>query len=370
MKYYLIAGERSGDLHGGNLIKAIRRHDPEAECRAWGGEMMQAAGAALVTHYADMAFMGFWEVVKNLRTVSGFFKKCKADILEFHPDAVILIDYAGFNMRIARFAKENGIRTFYYISPKVWAWNQKRALKLKRDVDRLFVIFPFEKEFFRKFDYEVDYVGNPLFDAIADFKPDPHFLERNGLAAQQPIIALLPGSRRQEVEQMLTLMVATKPHFPGYQYVIAGVSNLPKELYQPFVQEDIKLVTDSAYDLLSAATAALVTSGTATLETALLEVPQVVCYKTGTISYTIAKRLIRVPYISLVNLIAQKEAVKELIQDKLTSQNLTQELRKILPQGEKRDTQLQDYRRVKKILGEKGASERAGELMVKYLRKK
>lgn len=367
MKYYLIAGERSGDLHGSNLIKAIRRHDPQAECRAWGGEMMQAAGAELVTHYADMAFMGFWEVAKNLGTISGFLKKCKADILAYRPDVVILIDYAGFNMRIARFAKENDIRTFYYISPKVWAWNQKRALKLKRDVDKLFVIFPFEKDFFQKFDYEVDYVGNPLFDAIADFTPNSRFLEENGLDSQKPIIALLPGSRRQEVEQMLTLMTATKPHFPNYQFVIAGVSNLPKELYQPFEKEGIKRVTDAAYDLLSVATAALVASGTATLETALFEVPQVVCYKTGSISYAIAKRLIRVPYISLVNLIAQKEAVKELIQNELTPQNMTQELQAILPNGPKRITQLEDYRRVKALLGEKGASERAGELMVQYL---
>lgn len=370
MKYYLIAGERSGDLHGSNLIKAIRRHDPQAECRVWGGEMMQAAGATLVTHYADMAFMGFWEVAKNLGTISGFLKKCKADMLAYDPDVVILIDYAGFNMRIARFAKENGIRTFYYISPKVWAWNQNRAFKLKRDVDKLFVIFPFEKEFFKKFDYEVDYVGNPLFDAIADFKPNPHFLAENGLNSQKPIIALLPGSRRQEVEQMLTLMTATKPQFPDYQYIIAGVSNLPKDLYQPFQREDIHFVTDAAYDLLSVATAALVTSGTATLETALFEVPQVVCYKTGSISYAIAKRLIRVPYISLVNLIIQKEAVKELIQNELTPQNITQELQAILPKGAKRKVQLEDYRQVKALLGEKGASERAGELMVKYLHRR
>jgi len=367
MKYYLIAGERSGDLHGSNLIKAIRRHDPQAECRAWGGEMMQAAGAELVTHYADMAFMGFWEVAKNIITIQGFLKKCKADLLAYQPDVVILIDYAGFNMRIARFAKENGIRTFYYISPKVWAWNQKRALKLKQYVDRLFVIFPFEKDFFKKFDYEVDYVGNPLFDAIADFTPNPHFFTDNNLDVSKPIIALLPGSRRQEVMQMLQLMTATQVDFLGYQYVIAGVSNLPKELYEPFLQENCTLITDAAYDLLSVATAALVASGTATLETALFEVPQVVCYKTGSISFAIVKRLIRVPYISLVNLIAQKEAVKELIQGELDPRTLTYELQVILPYGSKREQQLEDYRQVKALLGEKGASEKAGELMVKYL---
>ena len=368
MKYYLIAGERSGDLHGSNLIKAIRQHDPKAEFRAWGGEMMQAAGAALVKHYSEMAFMGFWEVAKNLNTISGFLKQCKSDLLTYQPDVLILIDYAGFNMRMARFAKENGIRTFYYISPKVWAWNQSRALKLKRDVDQLFVIFPFEKDFFKRFDYDVDYVGNPLFDAIADFTPNPDFIVQHKLDPQKPIIALLPGSRRQEVEQMLTLMTSTKPQFPDCQYVIAGVSNLPDDLYEPFEKEGIKRVTDDTYNLLSVATAALVTSGTATLETALFEVPQVVCYKTGTLSYMIAKQLIRVPYISLVNLVAQKEAVKELIQHELNAQNLTQELRSVLPGGARRETQLQDYRQVKALLGEKGASEKAGELMVKYLR--
>ncbi len=368
MKYYLIAGERSGDLHGSNLIKAIRQHDPKAEFRAWGGEMMQTAGAALVKHYSEMAFMGFWEVAKNLNTISGFLKQCKADLLAYQPDVLILIDYAGFNMRMARFAKENGIRTFYYISPKVWAWNQSRALKLKRDVDQLFVIFPFEKDFFKRFDYDVDYVGNPLFDAIADFTPNPGFFVQHNLNPQKPIIALLPGSRRQEVEQMLRLMTSTKPQFPDCQYVIAGVSNLPDDLYAAFEKEGIQRVTDDTYNLLSVATAALVTSGTATLETALFEVPQVVCYKTGTLSYMIAKQLIRVPYISLVNLVAQKEAVKELIQHELTAQNLTQELRSVLPGGARRETQLQDYRQVKTLLGEKGASEKAGELMVKYLR--
>jgi lipid-A-disaccharide synthase len=367
MKYYLIAGERSGDLHGSNLIKAIKQHDPNAEFRAWGGDMMQAAGASLIKHYAEMAFMGFWEVAKNLGTISGFLKECKTDLLAYRPDVLILIDYAGFNMRMARFAHENGIQTFYYISPKVWAWNQNRALKLKRDVDRLFVIFPFEKAFFKRFDYEVDYVGNPLFDAIADFTPNPDFLTQNHLDTNKPIIALLPGSRRQEVEQMLTLMTSTKSQFPDYQYVIAGVSNLPDSLYKPFEKEDIKRVTDDAYNLLSVATAALVTSGTATLETALFNVPQVVCYKTGALSYMIAKQLIRVPYISLVNLVAEKEAVKELIQNDLTTEHLIEELRDILPNGAKREIQLQDYRHVKALLGDKGASEKTGKLMVEYL---
>ncbi|WP_041343350.1 lipid-A-disaccharide synthase [Runella slithyformis] len=367
MKYYLIAGERSGDLHGSNLIKAIKQHDPDAEFRAWGGDMMQNAGAVLVKHYSKMAFMGFWEVAKNALTISGFLKECKTDLSAYRPDALILIDYAGFNMRMARFAHENGVQTFYYISPKVWAWNQNRALKLKRDVDRLFVIFPFEKAFFRRFDYEVDYVGNPLFDAIADFTPNPDFRTQNSLDPHKPIIALLPGSRRQEVEQMLTVMTSTKSQFPEYQYVIAGVSNLPDDLYKSFEDEGVKCVTNEAYNLLSVASAALVTSGTATLETALFNVPQVVCYKTGALSYLIARQLIRVPYISLVNLVAEKEAVKELIQNELTTERLTEELRAVLPGGARREVQLEDYCHVKALLGEKGASEKAGRLMVHYL---
>ncbi|MFN4146058.1 MAG: lipid-A-disaccharide synthase [Runella sp.] len=368
MKYYLIAGERSGDLHGSHLIKALQKHDPEAQFRAWGGDMMHAAGATLVQHYDQMAFMGFWEVLQNVFTIRRFLSECKKDLLAYRPDVLILIDYAGFNLRMARFAKSHGIRTYYYISPKVWAWNQKRALRIKRDVDRMFVIFPFEETFYAQFDYQVDYVGNPLFDAIAQFEPKPHFFKENQLNPQRPIIALLPGSRRQEVQQMLQLMVATKPFFEQYQYVIAGVSNLPDELYQPFEQQGIKRVTDSAYDLLSVATAALVTSGTATLETALFNVPQVVCYKTGRISYEIAKRLIRVPYISLVNLVAQKEVVKELIQEDLTLTNLCHELQAILPEGSKRQKQLQDYEAMKQLLGEKGASEKTAALMVQYLR--
>ena len=368
MKYYLIAGERSGDLHGGNLIKAIRQHDPKAEFRAWGGEQMQAAGAMLVTHYAQMAFMGVWEVIKNLFTIRGFLKKCKTDLLTYQPDVVILIDYAGFNMRIARFAKENGLKTFYYISPKVWAWNQDRAWNIKKYVDKLFVIFPFEQAFFKRYDYEVDYVGNPLFDAIADFTPDPDFRAKNNLDPHKPIVALLPGSRRQEVQQMLAVMVATKDYLSDYQFVIAGVSNLSESLYAPFLGHNVRLVRDAAYDLLTVSRAAIVTSGTATLETALLGVPQVVCYKASWLSYQIGIRLIRVPFVSLVNLVAEKEVVKELIQAELTTENLLQELRPLLTESAKRANQLAGYQEVKNSLGEKGASEKAGKLMVDYLR--
>lgn len=369
MKYYLIAGERSGDLHGSNLIKSIRIQDPEAQCRAWGGDMMQEAGAEIVTHYSKMAFMGFWEVFKNIFTIQKFIKQCKNDILEFKPDVVILIDYAGFNLRIAKFAKQHQIKTFYYISPKVWAWNQDRALNIKKNIDRMFVIFPFEVDFYKKYDYAVDYVGNPLLDAIEDFKPNPDFKKINHINDTKPIIALLPGSRYQEVEKMLKLMCGIQPEFNDYQFVIAGVTNLPKNLYEPFLsQPNISIVYDAAYDLLSVATAALVTSGTATLETGLFKVPQVVCYKSGFVSYEIAKRVIRVAYISLVNLILGKEAVKELIQNQLTTQNLILELHKILPNSLERATQLEDYQKLRILTGEVGASQRAGTLMVNYLR--
>ncbi len=364
MKYYIIAGERSGDLHGSNLIKGIRKNDHDAQIRAWGGEMMQSAGAEIVKNYRDLAFMGFFEVVKNLPTILGFLAFCKKDILKFKPDVVILIDYAGFNMRVAKFAKTSGIKTFYYISPKVWAWNQSRALKIKAFVDKMFVIFPFEKAFFKKYDYDVEYVGNPLFDAIADFTPVENFRKEARLG-QKPIIALLPGSRKQEVETMLPLMMSQVYEFPDYQFVIGAVSNLPKELYARWQSIfPVKFVMDDAYNLLSVADAALVTSGTATLETALFNVPQVVCYRGGWAAYQVYKRVIRVPFVSLVNLIAGREVVKELLQYDLNKENLTTELSKITINPETRKAQLEGYAEIKNILGEAGASERAGELMV------
>jgi len=368
MKYYLIAGERSGDLHGSNLIKGIRANDPDADFRGWGGDMMEAEGMSLVTHYKDTAFMGFLEVVMNLRTITGFLKKCKADVLEYKPDALILIDYPGFNLRIASFAKSKGLKVFYYISPKVWAWNQKRAWKIKANVGHMFVIFPFEVDFYKKYDYEVDYVGNPLMDAIAAFRPDPDFRVKHRLD-DRPIIALLPGSRKQEIIGMLDTMLTTQKHFPGYQYVIAGVQNLPSELYDQYLSSGkATIVYESTYDLLSVADAALVTSGTATLETALLKVPEVVCYRTSAISYALAKRLIRIPFISLVNLILEKEAVRELIQDELNEANLVTELKRILPGGDKNVPQMQDYERLAQLVGGPGASKRTGGLIVKYLR--
>ena len=381
MKYFIIAGERSGDLHGSNLVKAIKKSDNQASgvpsggvpsggvpsiIKAWGGDYMQKAGAEITKHYRDLAFMGFLEVLKNLPTILGFIGECKKTIEEFQPDAIILIDYAGFNMRIAKWAKKKGFKVFYYISPKVWAWNQSRAWSLKKNLDRLFVIFPFEVEFFKKYDFEVEFVGNPLFDAISTFNPAIDFLEKNNLSDKK-IIALLPGSRKQEVEKMLKLMVDIQIKFSDYQFVIAGVSNLPMEFYQPFLNESIKIVTDQTYDLLSKSTAALVTSGTATLETALFGIPQVVCYKTSELSYKIAKLVIKVPYISLVNLVAQKEVVKELIQDELTIENLSIELNKILKDTDLRNKQINDYKQVKESLGEVGASEKTGRRIVEIL---
>ncbi|PKK34922.1 lipid-A-disaccharide synthase [Siphonobacter sp. SORGH_AS_0500] len=366
MKYFLIAGERSGDLHGSNLIKGILQHDASAEIQCWGGELMEEAGAHLLHHYRDSAFMGFWEVAKNYGTIRRQMKECKQHILAFRPDVLILIDYAGFNLRMATFAKQHQIRTFYYISPKVWAWNQKRALKIKRVVDRMFCIFPFEVDFFRKFDYEVDYVGNPLLDAIASFQPNPAFKAKHGLG-ERPIVAILPGSRVQEVKRMLPKMLSVRNQFPQYQFVIGKVSNLSDALYATDVA-DLSFVTDASYDLLSVAHSALVTSGTATLETALFNVPEVVCYEAGSLTYLIAKQLVKVPFISLVNLIADKEVVKELIQEEFNTERIAKEL-KLTLEGASRQTMLKEYKRLQELIGQPGASERTGGLMVKALKK-
>jgi lipid-A-disaccharide synthase len=368
MNYYLIAGERSGDLHGANLIRAIHQYDPEAQCRAYGGEQMEQAGAVLVRHYREMAFMGFLEVVKNLGTIRRIMRECQADLLAHRPDVLILIDYAGFNLRMARFAKQHGIRVFYYISPKVWAWNQRRALKIKANVDQLFTILPFETEFFARYGYAVHYVGNPLLDALASFSPNPAFRSKL-LLDDRPVVALLPGSRRQEITSILPVMLAASKRFPAYQFVVGTVSNLPSALYDDMLAAypAVKRVDDAAYDVLYSAEAALVTSGTATLETALLNVPQVVCYKTTGISYAIAKRLIAVPFISLVNLIANRNVVTELIQNELTTEHIEAELNAILPNGACRSEQLEGYAEVRRKMGEAGASERAGKQMVELL---
>jgi lipid-A-disaccharide synthase len=366
MKYFIIAGERSGDLHASNLIKELHKKDQQAEIVCWGGDYMEAAGAKLLRHYKEYSIMGFIEVVLNLRKISKLFKICHQDILAYKPDVLILVDFSGFNLRVAKFAKIHQLKVFYYISPKIWAWNQSRALKIKKLVDRMFVIMPFEEEFYERYDYKVDYVGNPLKDAISEFKPDPDFRTKNKLG-NESLIAILPGSRHQEVRVMLEKMLEIVSLFPGYRFVIAAVSNLPAGFYEKYKRENqIGIVYDQTYDLLSNSTAALVTSGTATLETALFAVPQVVVYKASPVTYVIVKALIKVKYISLVNLIAGKEVVKELIQGDFNQENLKAELSSIL-EGKRREQQLNDYKLLNDVLGEKGASAKTAVLMVNYL---
>ena len=369
MKYYIIAGERSGDLHASNLMLALKQEDPEATFRSWGGEYMEAAGGVLVRHYKDLSFMGFLEVAQNLGTIRKALQQCKTDILAHRPDVIILVDYAGFNMRIAKFAKEHSLKTFYYISPKIWAWNTGRVHNIKKVVDRMFVTLPFEKEFYAKYDYPVDYVGNPVNDAVAAFTPNANFRVENGLS-DKPIIAVLPGSRAQEVEHMLHLMVSIiPPYLRDYLFVIAATPNLPKKYYESFKRHEcIHIVYDQTYDLLSNARAALVTSGTATLETAMFNVPQVVCYKTSGVSYLISKAVIKIKWISLVNLIAGKKVVTELIQQDFNPANLMVELDKVLKDEANRTRILADYKVIQDSLGTPGAGAEAAKLMVKYLK--
>ncbi|MFB9864203.1 lipid-A-disaccharide synthase [Rufibacter immobilis] len=368
MKYYIIAGERSGDLHASNLIKQLHVQDPEAQIRCWGGDMMEAAGAELVKHYQEMAFMGFLEAAKNLFKIKRFLNECQTDLMAFKPDVVILVDYAGFNLRIAKFAKANGLKVFYYISPKIWAWNQGRVHTIKQLVDKMFVIMPFEKDFYQKFDYKTDYVGNPVSDAVAAHVSNPNFREDNELD-DRPIIAVLPGSRQQEIENILYIMLSILPPFQDYQFVVAAVSNFSREYYEHFNRKPfIKIVYDQTYDILANADAALVTSGTATLETAMFNVPQVVCYRTSAVSYWIGRAVIKVPFISLVNLIAGKKVVPELIQGDMNAQNLVKELKNILQNPAGRTAQLDGYKRVRELIGDFNTSETAAKLMVQYLR--
>lgn len=371
MKYYIISGEASGDLHGANLIKAIKRKDPQAEIRAWGGDLMQAAGATLVKHYRDLAFMGFVEVLRNLRTIFSNIDFCKKDILAFQPDVLILIDYPGFNLRIAEWAKKNAVRVFYYISPQIWAWHTSRVHKIKRDVERMFVILPFEPEFYARYQYPVDFVGHPLLDVIANRPLNPEFLSKNGLSGK-PLVALLPGSRRQEIAKMLPVMLSVVPMFPDCQFAIAGAPSIPDSYYRQWIDAlppsaTVRLIPNQTYDLLQHAKAALVTSGTATLETALFGVPEVVCYKGNPLSYFIARRLVSVKYISLVNLIADRPIVRELIQNELNTQNLQQELEKLLDPDQVAPI-LEGYAYLREQLGHAGASERTAQKIVGYLR--
>ena len=369
MKYYLIAGEASGDLHGSNLIKAIFREDPSAQVRCWGGDRMQEAGGTLVKHYKEMSFMGFLEVIANLPKIFRNLSFCKKDIETFNPDTLSFIDFSGFNLRIAEWAHKKGYRTQYYISPQVWASREGRVRKIKRDIDAMYVILPFEKDFYEnKHDMPVHFVGHPLIDALKD-RPqiDPvAFKKQHGLNPDKPIIALLPGSRPQEISTMLPVMLSLSPKYPQYQFVIAGAPSTPADFYEPFLKRhDASLVINQTYPLLNSAHAALVTSGTATLETALLGVPQVVCYKGNWISYQIAKRLITLDYISLVNLIMDRMVVTELIQEDLNPENLAVELDKILS-GAGREAQLSACQELRVKLGGAGASAKAAKLIVDF----
>lgn len=400
MKYYIIAGEASGDLHGSNLIKALRQQDNNAQIRCWGGDLMEQAGGQLVKHYRDLAFMGFVEVIKNLPTIWRNFRECKADIQQFEPDALLLIDYPGFNLRMAQWAKKNGYRVFYYISPQVWAWKSGRVKQMKRDIEHLFVILPFEEAYFKQqWQWQsVTFVGHPLLDALDLKHTTPLSADVLGLPSDddnRPIIALLPGSRRQEIAQMLPQMLAIVPFFPQYRFVVAGAPAIPAELYRHFLDiagNSVFLCRNQTHELLSMATAAIVTSGTATLETALFGVPQVVCYKGNPISYQLARYWIKVRYISLVNLILDRPAVCELIQHELTTERLKNELQAILPPMDNhyhyhyhhpnndgdatasnisdsntnsRQRLLDDYRQLHQLLGGGGASERTAEAIQK-----
>lgn len=367
MKYYIIAGEASGDLHGSNLMKALWKKDPNADFRFWGGDLMAKQGGVLVKHYRDLAFMGFLEVAMNLRTILNNIKFCKEDIKNNKPDVLILVDYPGFNLRIAKFAKEQGIKVVYYISPQLWAWKEGRVEIIKKYVDEMMVILPFEKDFYKKHGVNSHFVGHPLLDAISTLEDIDieRFKTENGLNEKE-IIALLPGSRKQEVEKMLEMMLSVRPYFEDYQFVIAGAPSLPKEFYETYVDDNVHFVSNKTYDLLRCSKAALVTSGTATLETALLNVPEVVCYRGSKISYAIAKRLVKnIKYISLVNLIMDREVVKELIQNDLNTNNLVEELKKIL-QTEKRFEVFRDYELLREKLGGKGASDNAAEVIVNF----
>ena len=367
MKYYIIAGEASGDLHGGNLIKALHATDPNAQIRCWGGDHMEAAGATVVKHFRDLAFMGFVEVLTHLRTIASNITFCKKDIAAFQPDVVVFIDYPGFNMRIAAWARRQGYKTAYYISPQVWAWKEGRVAALKRDVDKMIVILPFEKTYFAGKQWDVDYVGHPLMEVVKNY--------RNNVAivplSDCPIIALLPGSRAQEIRLKLPIMLQAVRHFPEYAFVVAQAPAQPDSLYQDIIgTAPVQVVRNQTYNLLSQAKAALVTSGTATLETALFGVPEVVCYKGNKISYLLAKQLVKVKYISLVNLIMDKPVVRELIQDDLTEKNIVEALSQLLAESPTLQALRQDYADLANLLGTSRASAAAADIVVALARSK
>jgi lipid-A-disaccharide synthase len=365
MRYYLIAGEASGDLHGGNLIKELHKQDNGADVRCWGGDKMQAAGATLVKHYRELAFMGFVEVIKHLGTILNNIDLCKKDILAYKPDVLVLIDYPGFNMRIAEWAKKQGIKIVYYISPQVWAWKENRVKKIKRDVDKMLVILPFEVDFYKKWQYDVDYVGHPLIEVVAHEKNDVPVRK----ISDKPVIALLPGSRKQEIKIKLPVMLEMVQHFSQYQFVVAGAPSQPDSLYEELIgSANVLLIRNDTYNLLKQSAAALVTSGTATLETSLFGVPQVVCYKGNAVSFWLATKLVKVKYISLVNLIMDKPVVTELIQNDLNEEKLKQELALLLSDSARKQELLQDYKMLWHKLGDSPASHLAAAAIIALAR--
>jgi len=378
MKYYIIAGEASGDLHGSNLIREIKKRDPTVQIRGWGGKLMQEAGAEIVKDYRDLAFMGFTEVIRNLPTILKNIQFCKSDILWFKPDAIIFIDYPGFNLRVAAWARKMRLKTIYYISPQVWAWKESRVKNIRENIDKMLVILPFEKDFFHKWDYEVEYVGHPLVEVIDRYKKSkeagvqPEIIMAGGKKGPSPLplIALLPGSRKQEILMKLPVMLEASRHFPDFQFVVAEAPGQDAAFYDEVLKNYPKVgrIRNQTYSLLMHARAACVTSGTATLETALFGVPEVICYKGSKISYQIAKRLIKVKFISLVNLIMDKPVVKELIQEEMNVQNITTELRKLIYDNEIRHRIHQDYSELRNLLTEGGdASEKAARLIVEFV---
>ena len=369
MKYYIIAGERSGDLHAANLIKEFKKKDAEAIFRGFGGDALKKAGADIIVHYKELSVMGLWEVITSLSKIMRYLAICKKDIYQFQPDVLILIDYAGFNIRLAKFAHQNGLRVFYYISPKIWAWNQKRAWKIKSYVDQMFVILPFEEDFYARYDYKVNYVGNPVADAVYNYSPDKDLKQKLSLSPGKPVVALLPGSRKQELKNIFPVMCRVIEKFPDLQFVIAGIKDMDVSFYETALKNtNAQIIYEKTYDLLNIADAAIVTSGTATLETALWNVPQVVVYKTSKFNYAVGKRFVKVDFISLVNLIAGHEVVSELIQEKCTSANVASELKAILFNAERNNHIKSEYHRIKDLLGYESTSEKAAALMINYLK--
>lgn len=370
MRYYVIAGEASGDLHGSRLIREILKREPSSEFRCWGGDRMQQAGGVIVKHYKDLAFMGFLEVLLNLRTILANIRFCKKEILEWKPDAVLLIDYPGFNMRIARFAHEQGIRVIYYISPQVWAWRQGRVHNIHKRTDLAFVVLPFEKDFHARFGYHVEFVGHPLLDTIDEFTPDPEFREKLNIPGK-PVIAVVPGSRKQEISRILPIMLSVKPEFPDHQFIIAGVGSLGEDYYKKFTgNSDTRVIIGHTYDLLLTSKAALVTSGTATLETGLLGTPQVVCYRMSFLTALLAWIVVKVEHISLVNLVLGRGSIKELIQYRFTRKSLSRELRKLLEDQPTIERIREDYKEMRIRLGDRGASMKAADIIVNTVNKK